>query len=72
MSRKSIDDHSFWAGGPGKDSVLPDGAKTKRMDSEEGAGSLARYADTSEEIAGMQKKSVGKAEKYSQPIDQRY
>lgn len=46
-----IDDHSFWAGKPGKDSRFPDGPhKTKDESSAEGAGSVMRYADTTEAI----------------------
>jgi hypothetical protein len=51
MSGRRIDDHSFWAGGKGKDSVFPDGPhKTKEEHSADGAGSLSRYEDTTEEI----------------------
>jgi hypothetical protein len=50
-----IDDHSFWAGKRGKDSVFPDGPhKTKDESSAEGAGSVMRYVDTTEEIRKAQ------------------
>jgi hypothetical protein len=50
-----IDDHSFWAGSKGKDSVFPDGPhKTKDESSAEGAGSLSRYEDTTEAIKSQQ------------------
>jgi len=50
-----IDDHSFWAGKRGKDSVFPDGPhKTKDESSAEGAGSVMRYIDTTEEIRKAQ------------------
>jgi hypothetical protein len=50
-----IDDHSFWAGKKGKDSVFPDGPhKTKEESSAEGAGSLSKYEDTTEEIRAAQ------------------
>ena len=56
-----IDDHSFWAGGKGKDSVFPDGPhKTKNESSAEGAGSLSRYQDTTEEIKKSQTHAQGK------------
>jgi hypothetical protein len=56
-----IDDHSFWAGSKGKDSVFPDGPhKTKDESSAEGAGSLPRYQDTTEEIKKSQVHAVGK------------
>ncbi len=45
-----IDDHSFWAGGASKASVFPDGPhKEKEYSSAEGAGSLPKYEDTTEE-----------------------
>ena len=50
-----IDDHSFWAGAKGKDSVFPDGPhKTKDESSAEGGGSVMKYEDTTEAIKGMQ------------------
>lgn len=53
-----IDDRSFWAGGPGKDSVLPDGVHNKSESSAMGAGSLARYEDTTETIKAQQVEGV--------------
>jgi hypothetical protein len=53
-----IDDHSFWAGGPGKDMVMPQGAHTKNESSAEGAGSLLKYEDTTERIKHAQKEAV--------------
>jgi len=50
-----IDDHSFWAGAPGKDSRFPDGPhKVKNESSAEGVGSLPMYEDTTEKIKGSQ------------------
>jgi len=50
-----IDDHSFWAGSKGKDSVFPDGPhKTKNESSAEGAGSLMKYEDTTQAIRATQ------------------
>lgn len=49
-----IDDHSFWAGKPGKDSRFPDGAHTKNESSAEGAGSEMEYEDTTEMIKKQQ------------------
>jgi len=61
MSGRRIDDHSFWAGGPGKNSVLPDGPhKTKPETSAVGAGSVMRYEDTTERIKGTQDAGIGK------------
>jgi hypothetical protein len=58
---QKIDDHSFWAGGRGKDSVLPDGPyKTKSESSAEGAGSLMKYEDTTERIKAAQVEAVKK------------
>ena len=46
---RRIDDHSFWDGSKGKDSVFPDGPhKTKEESSAEGAGSVMKYEDTTE------------------------
>jgi hypothetical protein len=46
-----IDDHSFWAGKPGKDTVFPDGPhKTKEEKSANGAGEVMTYEDTTEQI----------------------
>lgn len=52
MSGRRIDDHSFWAGGKGKDSVFPDGPhKVKTETSAEGSGHLgSEYPDTTEDI----------------------
>ena len=56
-----IDDHSWWAGKPGKDSRFPDGPhKTKDESSAQGAGSLPRYQDTTEEIKKSQSHAQGK------------
>lgn len=60
-----IDDHSFWAGGPGKNSILPDGPhKTKAETSAEGAGHLSTYEDTTEAIRGNQVKAANKIRAY--------
>lgn len=64
---KRIDDHSFWAGGPGKGSVLPDGPhKVKMESSAEGAGHEAEYEDTTEKIKAQQMMGVKKAKAYPQ------
>lgn len=53
-----IDDHSFWAGSKGKDSVFPDGPhKVKNESSAEGAGSLMKYEDTTERIKSSQEQA---------------
>lgn len=58
---QKIDDHSFWAGSKGKDSVFPDGPhKTKNESSAEGAGAVSRYVDTTEEIKKAQVAGVAK------------
>lgn len=59
MARR-IDDHSFWGGGMSKGSVLSDGVKKKMEQDVEGAGAEGDYYDTSEKIAGEQRKSVSK------------
>ena len=56
-----IDDHSFWAGSKGKNSVFPDGPhKTKEESSAEGAGNVMRYEDTTETIKEYQVKGMKK------------
>jgi hypothetical protein len=56
MSGRHINDHSFWGGSKGKDSVFPDGPhKCKDESSAEGFGSLGKYEDTTEAIKSQQK-----------------
>lgn len=64
MSGRRIDDHTFWAGRPGKDTVFPDGPhKTKGERSAEGAGHLGtEYPDTTEDIHRDQDAGIKKAE----------
>lgn len=65
MAGKRIDDHSFWAGGPGKDMVLPDGGgKTKNESSAEGVGEVNRYEDTTEAIKSSQEMAKGKVKSH--------
>jgi hypothetical protein len=54
MAGRRIDDHSFWAGKPGKDSRFPDGARTKDETTAEGAGAVMHYEDTTEAIKSSQ------------------
>lgn len=61
-SPQKINDHSFWAGGPGKDMVMPDGVKTKSVPNADGAGGMDRYEDTNEAIVAAQKMGKAKAE----------
>lgn len=74
MSGRRIDDHSFWAGGPGKNSVLPDGPhKTKVETSAEGAGHLGTmYPDTTEQIKRDQLKGVAKVKAHPMKEGYRY
>lgn len=58
---RRIDDHSFWAGSKGKDSVFPDGPhKTKTESSAEGAGAENDYEDTTEKVKAQQMLGAGK------------
>jgi hypothetical protein len=60
-----IDDHSFWAGSKGKDSVFPDGPhKTKDESSAQGGGSQGVYEDTTEKIKAQQVAGVKKMKEY--------
>lgn len=63
---RAINDHSFWAGGKGKGSVMPDGVHVKTMSSEEGAGHMMQYEDSEEKIRSMQSHSVSKAKGHAQ------
>lgn len=56
-----IDDHSSWVGAKGKDHVFPDGPhKTKTEHSAEGAGHIAEYDQTTEDIRRDQMAGDGK------------
>ena len=61
MSGRRIDDHKFWAGGPGKDMVMPMGVHTKAEKSAEGAGEVGMYEDTTEAIHSQQENGERKA-----------
>lgn len=61
-----IDDHSFWAGGPGKNMVMPQGVHTKAESSAEGAGSEMEYEDTTEKVKAQQVMGVNKAKAHAQ------
>lgn len=67
MSGRRIDDHSFWAGSKGKNSVLPDGPhKTKVESSAEGFGALSKYEDTTEAIKSQQMMNKSKVNGHPQ------
>lgn len=59
MSGQKINDHSSWVG-KGKNTVFPDGAKTKQESSAEGFGGLGKYEDTSDAIKSQQMKNKSK------------
>ena len=63
---RMINDHSFWAGGKGKGSVMPDGVHVKTMDSESGAGHMMDYEDTEAKIRSQQAHNVSKAKAHPQ------
>jgi len=54
MAGRRIDDHSFWAGGRSKESVLPMQSRMKQESSAEGAGAVGKYEDTTEAIREVQ------------------
>lgn len=54
---KRIDDHKFWAGGKGKDTVFPMGVHTKDESSDGHSGELMSYEDTTEMIRSQQEKA---------------
>lgn len=56
-----IDDHSSWIGSKGSASVFPDGPHKEKMESSaNGAGSLSKYIDKTEDIKQQQEAGVGK------------
>ena len=63
---QKIDDHSFFAGGMSKDSVLPKGVHTKHYSSAEGAGHEMDYEDTTEAIKSVQERNKSKAKAHPQ------
>jgi len=65
MAGRRIEDHSFWAGSRGKGTVMPDGAKTKSVESTEGFGGLGEYEDTNEKIVKQQ--NMNKAKVHGHP-----
>jgi hypothetical protein len=67
MSGRKISDHSFFAGGKGKNSVLPDGVHTKVETSAEGDGALKEYQDTTDKIKAQQEAAKSKMKKHVQP-----
>jgi len=66
MSGRRIDDHSSWMGGPGKNMVMPEGAKTKSESSSEGFGALGKYEDTTEAIKSQQMMNKSKVHGHPQ------
>jgi hypothetical protein len=57
MGGRAINDHSNWVGKSSKESPLPMESKMKQFSSAEGAGSVMRYEDTTEEIQRSQEKA---------------
>lgn len=63
---QKINDHSFWAGRPGKNMVMPQGVHTKAEMSAEGAGTENDYEDTTEKVKAQQVAGVGKIKAHPQ------
>jgi len=73
MSGQKINDHSFWAGRPGKDTVFPDGPhKVKSESSAEGSGKLSKYEDTTEAIRAQQMAGDSKVKGHAAKPGYRY
>lgn len=72
MSGRRIDDHKFWAGGPSKGSVFPQGVHTKDESSAEGSGEVMHYEDTSEAMKSVQDKSISQTKKHPMKPGYRY
>lgn len=66
MAGRKISDHSFWAGGKPKGSVLPMGSKMKEVSGEEGFGALMKYEDTDEAIKAQQRMNKTKVQGHPQ------
>ncbi len=71
MAGQKINDHKSWMGAPGKNMVMPMGAKTKSESSAEGAGELMKYEDTTEAIKSSQVAAVRKIKSHSPKPDYR-
>jgi len=63
---QKINDHSFWAGGSSKQSVLAQGVKHKAESSAEGAGMMSEYEDTTEAIKKQQSMTVSNTKSHKQ------
>ena len=61
--RKKISDHSFWGGSQMKESVCPQGVKSKKMMSGSGEGYEINYPDTAEEVKSDQEMNCKKMKK---------
>lgn len=74
MSGRRINDHAFWAGKPGKDSVFPDGPhKVKAEKSAEGEGHEGmQYSDTTEMVHRDQKHGDAKIKGHRMKEGYRY
>lgn len=73
MAGRRIDDHSFWAGGKGKNTVFPDGPhKTKEERSADSAGSVTNYEDTTEKIREYQEMGEKKVKNLPRKPGHRY
>ena len=72
MSGRRIDDHSSWLPKAKKGMVLPEGAHSKEYSSAEGAGSVMRYEDTSEQIKKAQEDGEAQIKRHPQKTGYRY
>ena len=72
MAGKRIDDHSFWAGGKSKESVLPKGVHVKSQQDDGHDGHLSKYEDTSEAIKSQQEMNKKKAKGHDMKPGYRY
>lgn len=71
MGGQKINDHSSWMGSKGKGTVMPDGAKTKSVNSAEGFGELNHYEDTNETIVSQQEMAKKKVHGHPQKVGHR-
>jgi hypothetical protein len=66
-----IDDHSFFAGGPSKESPMPMQSKMKQTTSAANDGNVTRYEDTDEAIKAQQDENARKAKAHASKFNYR-
>lgn len=61
MASRRIDDHGSWVGeAPSREKPFPDGSKSKKYESADGAGRIMNYPDMDPMIKRVQEESARK------------